>query len=178
MDSRNRQTLPELDEEAARTRLEKHFRAHYAELVAFATRYVSSSAAAEDVVQDVFLAFWRNQASVETSNVRAYLYRSVYHRSLNALRRARIERDLTPARSESVAGAADSELMARETNVAIRSAVESLPERCRMVFQLSREQGLTYPEIAQTLGISVKTVETQMGRALRSLREQLAPFRG
>ncbi len=60
---------------------------------------------------------------------------------------------------------------------AARAAVGRLPSRCRQIFLLSREDGLTYPEIARVLGISVKTVETQMGRALKSLRASLHHFR-
>jgi RNA polymerase sigma-70 factor (ECF subfamily) len=61
-----------------------------------------------------------------------------------------------------------------ELSVAVQAAVQSLPDRCREVFELSRVHGLKYAEIARQLGISVKTVEAQMGKALRTLREKLA----
>ncbi|HEX2208799.1 MAG TPA: sigma-70 family RNA polymerase sigma factor, partial [Longimicrobium sp.] len=71
---------------------------------------------------------------------------------------------------------APSRLAEAEIDAAVRAAVDSLPERCREVFELSRGQGLKYAEIAGVLGISVKTVEAQMGKALRTLRERLAPL--
>jgi RNA polymerase sigma-70 factor (ECF subfamily) len=78
---------------------------------------------------------------------------------------------LTPARAPVDAGVVE-----REIDVAVRAAVASLPPRCREVFELSRVRGLKYGEIAQALGVSVKAVEAQMGKALRTLRERLAPF--
>jgi RNA polymerase sigma-70 factor (ECF subfamily) len=67
-------------------------------------------------------------------------------------------------------------MVEQEIHQAMRRAVEGLPERCREVFELSRTHGLKYSEIAQTLGISIKTVEAQMGKALRVMREELAPW--
>lgn len=179
MKSEREQTPISTDDEADREILESLFRGHYRELVAFATRYVESLSAAEDLVQDVFLALWRNRSALSAGpELRAYLYRATYHRCLNALRHHRIERELAPPVSgESREIAADARLIAEETAIAIRRAVDALPERSRLMFRLSREEGLTYSEIAKVAGVSIKTVETQMGRALRSLREQLAPFR-
>jgi RNA polymerase sigma-70 factor (ECF subfamily) len=71
---------------------------------------------------------------------------------------------------------APSHLVEQEIEVALRAAVSELPDRCREVFELSRTHGLKYSEIATTLGISVKTVEAQMGKALRTLRVKLAPW--
>jgi RNA polymerase sigma-70 factor (ECF subfamily) len=72
--------------------------------------------------------------------------------------------------------AADSEAREAELNAAIQAAIAGLPDRCREVFELSRVSGLKYSEIATRLGISVKTVEAQMGKALRVMREKLAPW--
>lgn len=180
MESEREQTALLRDDEGDRQMLERIFREHYRELVGFAYRYVESSSIAEDVVQDVFLALWRNRnAMADGSRIRAYLYRATYHKCLNALRHHRIERELSqPSRDESREIAADARLIAEETAIAVRRAVDRLPERSRLMFRLSREEGLTYAEIAQVAGVSIKTVETQMGRALRSLREQLEPYRG
>lgn len=179
MEREREQTALSTDDEADRELLERLFRTHYRELVGFASRYVESSSVAEDAVQDVFLALWRNRNAMrDSSGIRAYLYRSTYHRCLNALRHYRIERELSPAATgESHEIPADTRLIGEETAAAIRMAIDRLPERSRLMFRLSREEGLTYAEIARVTGVSVKTVETQMGRALRSLRERLAPFR-
>src|SRR5205085_12254216 len=98
------------------------------------------------------------------------------NRALNHVRRVQVERRGEPhAKGESMsAPAALTQLVAEELDVAIQQAVASLPSSIREVFELSRSSGLKYSEIAQQLGISVKTVEARMGRALRALREELA----
>jgi RNA polymerase sigma-70 factor (ECF subfamily) len=138
-----------------------------------------SREAAEDVVQEVMLNLWRHREtlSVEDS-LRAYLYRAVRNRALNSARNDRVRREaiphLVPESPESPSS--ESALLEGELETAARAAIAELPPRCREIFELSRVKGLRYTEIAETLGISIKTVETQMGRALKSLRERLAPY--
>ena len=156
------------------------FRSWYAPLVRAAEAMLRDRAAAEEVVQDMMLALWRRRESlVVDESLRAYLYRATRNRALNHLRRQRVEQRGEPYAGDrnATASIADSALGERELAEAIRDAVTSLPPRCREVFQLSRTHGLTYAEIATTLGISVKTVEVQMGKALRVLRERLAAWR-
>jgi RNA polymerase sigma-70 factor (ECF subfamily) len=97
---------------------------------------------------------------------------------LNQLRHAAVERDAEPYVGSAPAAAPrpDAGVVEEEMDAALRRAVADLPERCREVFELSRVHGLRYAEIAQTLGVSVKTVEAQMGKALRQLRDRLAPW--
>jgi RNA polymerase sigma-70 factor (ECF subfamily) len=154
------------------------FREHYTVLVRFAEGLVRSREGAEDAVQDVLLNVWRNRETFRVEDsVRAYLFRAVRNRALNQLRNERVRRDAGPrlAGESGSAPRGDVELAERDIDRAVREAVNALPPRCREVFELSRGQGLRYAEIATVLGISVKTVETQMGRALKSLRERLAP---
>ena len=155
------------------------FRQWYAPLVAMTSALLRDQGPAEEVVQDVLLELWRRRESItfETS-LRAYLFQAARNRGLNYLRRQRVE-----ARGEGTIAAAmpspepaDSEAREGELNVAIQSAIAGLPDRCREVFELSRVHGLKYSEIATELGISVKTVEAQMGKALRVMREKLAPW--
>lgn len=178
---------PSDDELAARLRdgdraaFEGLFRAHYAPLVRHAARLAGSTAEAEELVQEVFLQLWsrRETLAIRESPV-AYLYRGVRNRALNAVRHERVVRTWAqsqpPEAAEPAVASADT---AAEDEVAraVRDAIAALPDRCREIFLLSREQGLTYAQIAATLGLSVKTIETQMGRALKSLRERLASFR-
>jgi RNA polymerase sigma-70 factor (ECF subfamily) len=134
---------------------------------------------AEEVVQEVMLELWRRRESlVVEDSLRAYLYRSTRNRALNHLRHERVERLGEPhaAGSAAVGPEAPARLVEEEIDVALREAVGSLPERCREVFELSRVHGLRYAEIASALGISVKTVEAQMGKALRTLRSRLAAW--
>ena len=155
------------------------FRAHYAPLVGLAEGMLRQRAVAEEVVQDVLLELWRRRESLTLEeSLRAYLFRSVRNRALNHLRHEKVERRGEPfaAGEPSSLPSAQAALEEAEIDAAVREAVGALPERCREVFELSRVRGLRYAEIAETMGISVKTVEAQMGKALRMLRERLAPW--
>jgi RNA polymerase sigma-70 factor (ECF subfamily) len=155
------------------------FRAWYPSLVRAAESLVRSRAVAEEVVQDVMLELWKRRENIATdSSPQAYLFQSTRNRSLNYLRHQRVERDAEPqlSRDEGVDSTAHSLVVEEEIHVAMKRAVERLPVRCREVFELSRTHQLKYAEIAEVLGISIKTVEAQMGKALRILREELAPW--
>lgn len=160
-----------------RADFEKLFRTYYAPLVAFAAGMVGSTDAAEDLVQEIFVAVWRRRAELAPAAVsRAYLYKAVRHRALNTLRHDRIARDSAEPPEQSFVPSAEDELIHNEIESLVRAAISRLPERARLMFTLSRDEGLTYAEIAGVTGVSVKTVETQMGRALRALRQSLAGF--
>ena len=155
------------------------FRAHYPALVGAAEAIVGERAVAEEAAQDVMVELWRRRETVAVDDsLRAYLFRSARNRALNHLRHERVKVRTAPfAAGESVTHPeAPSRLAEEEIDAAVREAVAALPERCREVFELSRGHGLRYAEIAGVLGISVKTVEAQMGKALRVLRERLAPW--
>lgn len=157
---------------------ESVFRTHYARLVGLAQAILRDRAPAEDVAQDVMLELWRRRESivVETS-LRAYLLRAVRNRALNQVRHQRVAQRGAPEVAWRPGGPpADRDLLEKEMDVALAQAVAQLPDRCREVFELSRLHGLKYAEIAQVLEISVKTVEAQMGKAIRVLRERLAPW--
>jgi RNA polymerase sigma-70 factor (ECF subfamily) len=154
------------------------FRAHYPALVILAQSLLHDRSASEDVVQEVMLELWRRRTAVTIQeSMRAYLVRSTRNRALNQIRHANVQKRAEPhlVGEESVAAAA-SGLVAAELRDAITVAVAELPPACREVFRLSREQGLRYAEIAETLGISIKTVESQMGKALKHLRTRLAAW--
>jgi RNA polymerase sigma-70 factor (ECF subfamily) len=161
------------------------FRALYEPLVRCAYRLTGSLPAAEDVVHEVFLAYWNRPADAAAAvSPRSYLYRAVRNRALNALRSDRTARTvpLTHAEAELLVdgGRADGHSDrdadgADALTAALARAVGILPERTRLVFTLSREHGMTYPEIGDALGISVLTVETQISRALVTLRQTLGP---
>jgi RNA polymerase sigma-70 factor, ECF subfamily len=155
------------------------FRAHYAQLVGFAQSMLRERALAEEIIQDVMLELWRRRESLELQeSIRTYLFQAARNRSLNHIRHARVEERAEPyvRDDEAVEARADADAIEGEIEDAVRAAVASLPARCREVFELSRGQGLKYSEIATTMGISVKTVETQMGKALQILRGRLAPW--
>ena len=155
------------------------FRRWYPSLVRAAESLVRSRAVAEEVVQDVMLELWKRRQNIAAgSSPQAYLFQSTRNRSLNYLRHERVERQAEPQmnREEGIDSNAHSLMVEEEIHIAMRRAVDKLPTRCREVFELSRTHGLKYAEIAGVLGISIKTVEAQMGKALRVLREELAPW--
>ena len=153
-------------------------RQQYAGLCQFIYRYVGSQATAEDLVQDLFLSLWQRRDKFDFADPLPYLYRAARNRALSHLRDEKV-RD----RWRQGASAAPPELIHQPSDPdagnllrALDLAVEALPQRCRLIFTLSREQGLSYKQIASLLGISIKTVETQMGRALRVLRSMCEPY--
>lgn len=155
------------------------FRTWYAPLVRAAETMVRDRGIAEEVVQEVMLELWRRRDSLDPSGTaQAYLFQATRNRALNHLRHLRVQRRVAPqlARDETREATAPSRLVAQEIEAAVLEALEELTPRCREVFELSRVQGLRYSEIADLLGVSVKAVEAQMGKALRTLRERLAPW--
>jgi RNA polymerase sigma-70 factor (ECF subfamily) len=164
------------DEEA----FERMFRAYYPRLCRFAAEYVDSSNRARDLVQDVFLRIWeRRREWTLRRSLKAYLYRAVRNRALNVVRhrdtKQEAEADLeyrTDGRDRRTAADA---VHAGALSTEVEEAIAALPERRRIAFLLHRRHGLTYKEIARAMGITPKTVENQIGRALKALREDLAP---
>jgi RNA polymerase sigma-70 factor (ECF subfamily) len=161
---------------------ERLFRDHYGALCAFALRYVREHSRAEDLVQDLFADLWTRRATWEprTGAERAYLLTAVHNRALNLRKRQAVERDWEAG--EAVADVrelhprpprADQALESAELEHEVRTALESLPERCRLVMHLRWREQLSYAQIAEVLGISVKGVENQLARGLKALRERV-----
>ena len=142
------------------------------------TRLLSERSLAEEIAQDVMLELWRRRAVlVLTGPIRAYLQQATRNRALNRLRQARTaQRGEVYVRGPSVSPASDAHVISGELQRAATQAIASLSEPQREVFEMNRQRGLTYGEIAELLGISIKSVEARMGRALKHLREQLAPW--
>jgi RNA polymerase sigma-70 factor (ECF subfamily) len=155
------------------------FRAHYADLVRMAESIIRERALAEEIAQEVMLELWRRRESLEVEQTfRAYLIRSTRNRALNHIRHQRVvAREAASAALQSRSSpSAEDEVLGVELERAVRDAIGGLPDNCREVFLLSREQGLKYAEIAGVLEISIKTVEKRMGQALSELRQRLAPW--
>jgi RNA polymerase sigma-70 factor (ECF subfamily) len=165
---------------------EELFRAHYESLCRFAYRYLLDTALVEDLVQDLFAHLWADRARLELrGSVRAYLFAAVRNRALNVRKRQLVEHDW--ARDEALPDVRalhrapappDHVLDAGERESQLRSAIESLPERCRLVMQLRWQEQLSHAEIAAVMGISLKGVEAQLARGLQSLRQRFGGDRG
>ncbi len=154
------------------------FDVYYAPLVRFARHYVGFRGEAEESVLDVFTDIWRLGPNWDPRGcLKTYLYSAVRNRSLNRLRGFRPLRGGGEA-LETVKAAESSEetLHLDELQQALTRSVDAMPERRRLVFLMSRVQGLTYAEIGAVLGISTKAVEKHMTLALKTLRDRLAPF--
>jgi RNA polymerase sigma-70 factor, ECF subfamily len=156
--------------------------AQYGNLCSFAHRLVGSRDLAEDIVQDVFAQLWTRWETFDVRDPLPYLYQAIRNRVANDRRQWKVRhrsRDRIAAQAnERGQDDAAASLEASDFAVALARAIEALPERRRIIFTMSRQQGLSYAEIARLLGISVKTVETQMTTALRGLRTQLAGYLG
>jgi RNA polymerase sigma-70 factor (ECF subfamily) len=160
------------------TALDELFRRYYVDLCRTALRFVNDEQEAEDIVQNLFVALWEKRAGQQEDlgSVGPYLRRAVRNRSLNFLRdRKRIPIDDGDI-PETLAAKdlADDGLAQDELRDRIHNAIDALPERCRLVFVMSKLEEMTHKEIAGALEISPKTVENQMTRAYRFLREWLS----
>lgn len=159
------------------------FRTYYPQLCGFAAGYVKSKDAGREVVQNVFLKIWerRGRLQVHTS-FKSYLYRAVRNQALDRLKKARrraefigeMQVDRMPRNGRTERRTAADEMRHKELTDAIWRAVDELPERRKTTFILHRQHDLTYAEIAEVMGVTRKTVENQMGRALKTLRQLLA----
>ncbi len=152
------------------------FRRHYVDLCRVANRFVRSESQSEDIVQELFVSLWERRADLpQLDAVGSYLRKSTRNRSLNYLRnnkRIPLSDEELP---ESIpAPEAASSLESHELRSQIHGAIDRLPERCRLVFTMAKVEDMSHREIAQSLDISTKTVENQMTRAYRYLRQWLA----
>ncbi len=152
------------------------FKKYYGKLCAYANRFLFSKEDSEEVVQEVFVKFWERSESLNpSSSLAAYLYRSVYNTSLNQIKHEKVKDAyktyVLSIMSESSNSLYDDEEQQERLELVLK-AIDELPPRCSQIFKLSRFEGLKYQEIADHLGISLKTVEVQMGKALKTLREK------
>ena len=153
------------------------FRTHYQGMLGYARSLVKQDEVAEEVVQDVFYNVWKNREEIRISQSwKSYLFRAAYNNSMMALRRSKRlvqTPDGTLPEQESGSGNPLLELEFGETREKYLEIMKGLPPRTQEIFQMNREEGLKYREIALKLDISEKTVEAHMGRALKALRQRL-----
>ena len=153
------------------------FKRYYKELYRFAFTYVRDATIAEEMAQEVFLYIWEKRDNIEIqTTLKTYLYSAVKNKCLNYIK-------LELPKQQSMADVSEVLLSVSTPNKDegendqlkkhIQSAIDALPKKCRKIFILSRNAGMTYEEIAEELDLSKKTVENQMGIALKKLRESL-----
>jgi RNA polymerase sigma-70 factor (family 1) len=154
---------------------ERYYKEHYKSFFLIACKYLEDSNLAEEVVNDVFMKIWEdgNNISVEVS-LKSYIYRAVINRSINLLQKIKKEQQL----QEELPFVFDQsyEMMKIEENelaIMLYAAIDNLPQQCRKVFELSRFEHLKQQEIADQLGISIKTVKNHITHALKELNKNL-----
>ena len=155
---------------------ENLFKSHFAALMAFSRRILGDEDDAREVVHQVFIKLWEKRNEIDLSkSLKSYLFAAVNNRSLNVIRdRKKFSSEEVPEGVGEWDVSAEIESMELEEK--IREVIASLPERCRVIFEMNRFDGMKYAEIATKLDISVKTVENQMSKALKILREQLSKY--
>ena len=153
------------------------FRKHYAFLCRSVYRIIPDEQITEDIAQEVFYGLWKKRAQLKiTTSLKAYLKRAALNKALNYIRDQKIDFRNAPPKEElqSKEISIIQEIAADNLQQEIDTAIDSLPERCRLVFVLSRFEELSYQQIADQLEISIKTVENQISKALKLLRIALA----
>lgn len=159
---------------------EKIFREYFSQLSYYALKLVRDQDSAKEIVHIVFINLWEKRESIKLDKpIRSYLYTSVHNRCLNHIRNNSkfLSEDVGSLAFLNELSDMDSpEIEKLETEQRINDAINKLPEKCRHIFKLSRFEDKKYSEIASDLGISVKTVEVQISKALKILREELKDY--
>lgn len=162
------------------TAFEMIFKSYYSTLCRYANSFLEDPQEAEEVVQSSFINFWERRQSLDiTVSIKSYLYRAVRNSCLNVIKHERVKREHAQHEVFMQAGSFEAPaqtLATDELEQRIYEAMQKLPEQCRLVFQMSRFEELKYQEIADQLNISIKTVENQIGKALKIMREQLRDY--
>ena len=162
------------------------FRAEFRNVASFVRRYVNDPVQAEDIAQESFLALWKNRESIDPErSIRNYLLTIARNRSLNWLRDYAARQGGTLEGREAEIHArilqspeVEQRIEALETESMLARVFRSLPERAREMFLLNRQEGMTYAEIAEKLGVSVKVVEYNIVLALKAFRRAVAKGAG
>lgn len=155
------------------------FKEYYQALCQYAAGYLNDMEASQGIVQEVFVRFWEKCADLDPdSSIKSYLYRAVHNACLNHLKHLKVRdnyRQYVMDRMEEAEEPIEESVENIENK--IHEAIDKLPPQCARIFRLSRLEGLKYREIAEHMGLSIKTVEVQMGKALKLLREDLKEYR-
>lgn len=156
------------------------FKQYYKLLCQFGLKYLKNLDEAEEVVQDVFYQVWKNRNQLKiTKSVQSYLYTAVKNNCLQKIRVRSLDikyENYYKAQYTNDSISPAEEMDAKELGIAINKALNTLPEKSRIIFKMSRYDGLKYHEIAKKLSVSIKTVEASMGKALKHFRTHLKDY--
>ena len=150
------------------------FNQYFVSMCRFINVYLDNSQEAEELALDIFTYLWENRSRVDIKiSLKAYLFQAARNRCLNVLRDRKQTISLDEVQGDRLQDRDYSILELEELGRLIEEAICSLPEKCREVFKKSREENLTNQEIANSMDISVKTVEAQITKALKRIKEFL-----
>jgi len=156
---------------------ERLFKELYSPLCSYANRIIHDRDKAEEIVQDVFYVIWKNRESLEIKvSFKSYLYRAIHNNCLQMIEHHTVEEKYKQfIKNGDIHTEPDPlhKMEMEEMSKVINDTIQSLPERCREIFNMNRFEGLKYREIADILKISIKTVEADMGKALQAFRQNL-----
>ena len=162
------------------SKYEEMFRTYFSSLSYFAQKYISDLDTCKEIVHNVFINIWEKREEFDFEKpAKSYLFTSVYNRCMNFIRdnkKFKSDVDISEIHNISDFSQHSEAIEAAELESNIWKIINSLPEKCREVFVLNRFEDKKYSEIAEHLNISVKTVETQMSKALKTLREHLKDY--
>jgi len=158
--------------------LEHVFKQYHGQLCAYAFKFVQNIEVAKDMVQDAFLAILKSSETGKVDNLKAYLYRAVRNNCLNYIKHIQIKNSFEEEEKKRVLQEIEyyeenETLMERELHLKLSRLIDELPPKYKTVFKMSRFEGLKNKEIADNLNLSVRTVETQLYRALSMLRDKV-----
>lgn len=158
---------------------EQIFHAYYKALVHYAKTILKDMDDSEDIVQQVFVSVWEKRLKIEIhTSLRALLYKSVHNACLNKIKQQQVRsgyaKEVIQLHNEQ--GITQDSIQQKELQHKIEAAMDMMPEQCAKIFKMSRFEQMKYQEIAEALNLSVKTIENQMGKALKIMREQLKEY--
>lgn len=163
-----------------KTAFESVFKMYYSHLCSYANKFVLDVDVSEEIIQELFFQIWQKKEDLNiTTSLKSYLFRAAHNSSLNYIKHKNIQlkyQEQTLAQQQDIfyEQTVSSEL--NDLQERIRQAIDKLPTERRKVFVLNRYDELSYKEVADKLNISVKTVENQIGKALKFLREELKDY--
>ncbi len=159
---------------------ESVFKMHYSHLCSYANKFVLDVDTSEEIIQELFFQIWQKKEELNiTSSLKSYLFRAAHNSSLNYIKHKNIKlkyQEQTMAQQQDVYYEQPITSELNDLQERIRLAIDKLPTERRKVFVMNRFDELSYKEVADKLNISIKTVENQIGKALKFLREELKDY--
>jgi len=151
------------------------FKKYYVLLCKFSFVFLKDKDSSQEIAQDIFVSLWNDAPVRKIDNVKSYLFTMAKNRSLNEIASVKRKNEILENHKDDIYIQDSNENDHSYFKKMLQSNIELLPDKCKQIFQLTKIEGLTYDEVAEYLQVSKKTVENQMGIALKKLRENLKP---